>query len=110
MGRDGTARGSISSHSRARDIVAPGMMGPRDPSCSRHPGLRIATQGVPVYGRAPLAGYGSGFKVVRDLRIAVDIGGTFTDVVLEEGGRRLTRKLLTTPQRPEEAVLDGVRL
>jgi N-methylhydantoinase A len=48
--------------------------------------------------------------VVRDLRIAVDIGGTFTDVVLEEGGKRLTRKLLTTPQRPEEAVLDGVRL
>jgi N-methylhydantoinase A len=34
--------------------------------------------------------------VVRDLRIAVDIGGTFTDVVLDEGGRRLTRKLLTT--------------
>ena len=56
------------------------------------------------------AGQGSGYKVVRDLRIAVDIGGTFTDVVLEEGGRRLTRKLLTTPQRPEEAVLDGVRL
>lgn len=51
-----------------------------------------------------------GAAVVKDLRIAVDIGGTFTDVVLEEGGRRLTRKLLTTPQRPEEAVLDGVRL
>jgi N-methylhydantoinase A len=48
--------------------------------------------------------------VTRDLRIAVDIGGTFTDVVLEEGGRRLTRKLLTTPQRPEEAVLEGLRL
>jgi N-methylhydantoinase A len=31
-------------------------------------------------------------------------------VVLEEGGKRLTRKLLTTPQRPDEAVLDGVRL
>jgi hypothetical protein len=40
--------------------------------------------------------------VVRDLRIAVDIGGTFTDVVLEASGKRLTRKLLTTPQR-----LDG---
>src|SRR5688572_5785437 len=53
---------------------------------------------------------GFGAKVVKDLRIAVDIGGTFTDVVLEEGERRLTRKLLTTPQRPEEAVLDGVRL
>jgi len=49
-------------------------------------------------------------KVVKDLRIAVDIGGTFTDVVLEDDARRLTRKLLTTPQRPEEAVLDGVRL
>ncbi len=48
--------------------------------------------------------------MVKDLRIAVDIGGTFTDVVLEEGGKRLTRKLLTTPQRPEQAVLDGVRL
>ena len=48
--------------------------------------------------------------MVRDLRIAVDIGGTFTDVVLEEGAKRLTRKLLTTPQRPEQAVLDGVRL
>ncbi|WP_439613832.1 hydantoinase/oxoprolinase N-terminal domain-containing protein, partial [Reyranella sp.] len=48
--------------------------------------------------------------MVSDLRIAVDIGGTFTDVVLEEGNRRITRKLLTTPQRPEEAVLDGMRL
>ena len=48
--------------------------------------------------------------MTKDLRIAVDIGGTFTDVVLEENGRRLTRKLLTTPQRPEQAVLEGVRL
>ncbi|MDP3239938.1 MAG: hydantoinase/oxoprolinase family protein, partial [Reyranella sp.] len=48
--------------------------------------------------------------MINDLRIAVDIGGTFTDVVLEEGVRRITRKLLTTPQRPEEAVLEGVRL
>jgi len=48
--------------------------------------------------------------VSKDLRIAVDIGGTFTDVVLEDGARRLTRKLLTTPQRPEEAVLEGLRL
>ena len=48
--------------------------------------------------------------MTKDLRIAVDIGGTFTDVVLEENGQRLTRKLLTTPQRPEEAVLEGVRL
>jgi len=50
-----------------------------------------------------------GSKLGSDLRIAVDIGGTFTDVVLEEPGRRLTVKLLTTPQRPEEAVLEGMR-
>ncbi|MFO1084597.1 MAG: hydantoinase/oxoprolinase family protein [Reyranellaceae bacterium] len=48
--------------------------------------------------------------MASDLRIAVDIGGTFTDVVLEQGEKRLTRKLLTTPQRPEQAVLEGVRL
>ena len=48
--------------------------------------------------------------MTKDLRIAVDIGGTFTDVVLEENEQRLTRKLLTTPQRPEQAVLEGVRL
>lgn len=52
----------------------------------------------------------TGMPVTTDMRIAVDIGGTFTDVVLEEGPHRLTRKLLTTPQRPEEAVLEGMRL
>ena len=41
-------------------------------------------------------------------RIAVDIGGTFTDFVLEAGDRRLTHKLLTTPRAPERAVLDGL--
>jgi len=42
-------------------------------------------------------------------RLAVDIGGTFTDVVLElpEGGR-VTTKLLTTYDHPGEAVLNGI--
>ena len=40
-------------------------------------------------------------------RLSVDIGGTFTDVVLEGGGRRATLKLLTTPRAPEEAVIAG---
>ena len=43
-------------------------------------------------------------------RLAVDIGGTFTDVVLDGNDRRRTRKVLTTPQAPEQGVLDGVRL
>ncbi len=41
-------------------------------------------------------------------RLAVDIGGTFTDVVLEHGGGQDSLKLLTTPDAPERAVLEGV--
>jgi len=48
------------------------------------------------------------------LAIGIDIGGTFTDFVLEapslDGPRRHTLKLATTPTQPERAVLDGVRL
>ena len=44
------------------------------------------------------------------LQIAVDIGGTFTDLVLEDGSRRLTRKVLTTPTAPEEGVMTGLGL
>src|SRR5580658_6762017 len=42
-------------------------------------------------------------------RLAVDIGGTFTDVVLERSGERATIKVLTTPGAPEVGVLTGVR-
>lgn len=44
-------------------------------------------------------------------RIAVDIGGTFTDVALERAdGALVTAKTLTTPAAPEEGFLAGVRL
>ena len=42
-------------------------------------------------------------------RLAVDIGGTFTDVALEHQGGRTTIKVLTTPAAPEVGVLTGVR-
>ena len=42
-------------------------------------------------------------------RLAVDIGGTFTDLALERDGQRWTAKTLTTPQAPEEGVLVGTR-
>jgi N-methylhydantoinase A len=42
-------------------------------------------------------------------RLAVDIGGTFTDLALEHAGRRVTAKVLTTPAAPEQGVLGGVR-
>jgi N-methylhydantoinase A len=41
-------------------------------------------------------------------RLAVDIGGTFTDFALEVGARRFSRKVLTTPLAPEQGVLDGI--
>ena len=41
-------------------------------------------------------------------RLAVDIGGTFTDVALEAGGRLVTTKVLTTHAAPEHGVLDAV--
>ena len=43
------------------------------------------------------------------IRLAVDIGGAFTDVVVESARGRHTRKVLTTPAAPEEGVMDGMR-
>jgi N-methylhydantoinase A len=43
------------------------------------------------------------------IRIGVDIGGTFTDVALEIGERRLTAKILTTTRAPEDGVLAALR-
>jgi len=41
-------------------------------------------------------------------RLAVDIGGTFTDVALECGDKQFTIKTLTTKSQPEAGVLAGV--
>ena len=41
-------------------------------------------------------------------RVGVDIGGTFTDIVLEHGPERFTAKVLTTPDAPEEGVRQGL--
>ena len=42
------------------------------------------------------------------VRLAVDIGGTFTDVVVAVGERLITAKVLTTARAPERGVLDGI--
>ena len=41
-------------------------------------------------------------------RIGVDVGGTFTDVVVEWSGGRATTKVLTTSDAPEQGVFDGM--
>ena len=43
-------------------------------------------------------------------RLGVDIGGTFTDVVLEIGTARYSAKVLTTYAAPEEAMIAGMHM
>ena len=45
----------------------------------------------------------------NNARLAVDIGGTFTDLAIEKDGQRWTAKVLTTPTAPEKGVLEGVQ-
>lgn len=46
---------------------------------------------------------------IRSARIGVDIGGTFTDLVMIEGDGRLHHaKVSSTPSAPEEAVVTGI--
>ncbi|BAA80320.2 hydantoin utilization protein A [Aeropyrum pernix K1] len=41
------------------------------------------------------------------VRVGVDVGGTFTDIVVFDGGLRVL-KVLTTPKRPVEGVMNGL--
>ena len=42
------------------------------------------------------------------IRMGADIGGTFTDVVLEKAGEQYSVKVLTTYAAPENAIIDGM--
>ncbi len=44
-----------------------------------------------------------------DVRLAVDVGGTFTDIVLKTPETQTTVKVLTTTSSPEEAVIAGAK-
>ena len=41
-------------------------------------------------------------------RVGIDVGGTFTDVALEVGGRRFTSKVLTTTDDPAVACMQAL--
>ena len=44
-------------------------------------------------------------------RIGVDVGGTFTDLVLRDGsGNEWIRKILSTPEDPANGVIEGLQL
>ncbi len=40
--------------------------------------------------------------------VSIDVGGTFTDFVFEERGNLVSFKILSTPSRPDDAILDGL--
>ncbi|MBO1076194.1 hydantoinase/oxoprolinase family protein [Roseomonas marmotae] len=54
----------------------------------------------------------SSTETARPLSVAVDIGGTFTDITIQDSlsGRAWTAKTPSTPHDPSEAFLTGVRL
>ena len=45
-----------------------------------------------------------------DIRLGVDIGGTFTDVVLETPDGWQSTKVLTTYKAPEDAIIEGMHI
>ena len=44
----------------------------------------------------------------RTVKLGADIGGTFTDVVIDVDGQIFSTKVLTTYSAPEDAILDGI--
>ncbi len=48
--------------------------------------------------------------MAKNIKLAADIGGTFTDIVLEAGVKRWSGKVLTTTQAPELGVIEGIKL
>ncbi|HEY4997328.1 MAG TPA: hydantoinase/oxoprolinase N-terminal domain-containing protein, partial [Solirubrobacteraceae bacterium] len=53
---------------------------------------------------------GEAARAARGLRLAADTGGTFTDLVLEQGETVRLYKSSTTPQDPAAGILDAVAL
>ncbi len=51
---------------------------------------------------------GTGNVTQGSIRLGVDIGGTFTDIVLERDGKQFLAKVLTTYAAPEDAIVDGM--
>ena len=48
-------------------------------------------------------------KIQSNRKVCVDTGGTFTDLISFDRGRVRITKLLSTPEQPDVAVLDGLR-
>ena len=61
---------------------------------------------IPDAESAPLVGDAAMSE--NTVRMGVDIGGTFTDLVLETRAGMVSAKVLTTYAAPEDAIIDGM--
>ena len=48
-------------------------------------------------------------QTCSEVRIGIDTGGTFTDIVMSIGSKIFTHKILSDPQEPARTVLQGIR-
>src|SRR5262245_6841911 len=78
----------------------------RAPAATRAPPGPPAATGI--FRPGPWMACSIVIRLMSRARLAADIGGTFTDVVLEHAGRRHSAKVLTTPRAPEEGMLEGI--
>ncbi|RUX78368.1 MULTISPECIES: hydantoinase/oxoprolinase family protein [unclassified Mesorhizobium] len=49
-------------------------------------------------------------STANDIRLGADIGGTFTDIVVDVRGTIFSTKILTNYAAPEQAILDGIEI
>ncbi len=47
--------------------------------------------------------------MTKNLNLGIDTGGTFTDFVLSDGASLKIHKVLSTPEAPEKAILQGIK-
>jgi N-methylhydantoinase A len=102
--RDAASSGSLSA-SVDRPAAAAVECGHSKVSCGR---ARKYPEWTSVRGAYHRFVNRKGGELASQRRLAVDIGGTFTDVVLEVPGKRHSKKVLTTPRAPETGFMQGV--
>src|SRR5207244_3789269 len=65
---------------------------------------------LPEAGVLPLPSAGRGTRLMTGARVGADVGGTFTDVLLQRpSGEVVYHKLLPTPPAYDRAVVEGTR-